>query len=146
VNTHLPDIAKSFFEEGFSCSQAVFTSFAIDQGMDRETALRVSGAFGGGMAKRGEICGAVSGAFMAIGLKYAKIRADDNASRDTTYALCSEFTRQFEEKFGSVQCRDILGYNLGRMDEYNAAIEAGVMRQKCSQVVEHAAQVLSDIV
>jgi C_GCAxxG_C_C family probable redox protein len=145
VNTFLSEKAQSCFDEGFSCSQAVFSTFAVEQGLEKETALRVSGAFGGGMAGRGEICGAASGAFMAIGLKYAKVRADDSASRDKTYALCSEFSRRFEEEFGSLQCRTILGYNLSSPEEYQAAKEAGIFKSKCSQVVGIAAQILVEI-
>jgi C_GCAxxG_C_C family probable redox protein len=145
VNTNLADKASACFEKGFSCSQAVFSTFAVEQGMDTKTALGASGAFGGGMAGRGEICGAASGAFMAIGLKYAKVQADDNAARDKTYALCRDFVRQFESEFGSLQCREILGYNVSSPEEYKAAKEAGLFRSKCQEVVRKAAQILTEI-
>jgi C_GCAxxG_C_C family probable redox protein len=145
MNTELADRAAAFFNEGFSCSQSVFSTFAIEQGMERDIALRASGAFGGGIAGRGEFCGAASGAFMAIGLKYAKVRGDDNASRDKTYALCSEFARQFETEFGSLQCRDILGYDLRDPDEYRTARETGIFKSKCQAVVRKSAQIVSEI-
>ena len=64
------DRAGSAFDEGFSCSQAVLSAFAPEHGLDRETALKVATAFGGGMGHRGDTCGAVTGAFMAIGLRH----------------------------------------------------------------------------
>jgi C_GCAxxG_C_C family probable redox protein len=137
--------AAECFAEGFSCSQAVFSVFALEEGMGREMALRASGAFGAGMAGRGETCGAVTGAFMAIGLKYAKVRADDNTARDYTYSLCGDFTRQFEAEFGSICCRDILEYDLMKPEEYQAAKEAGLFKQKCTQIVSRAAQIVSEI-
>jgi C_GCAxxG_C_C family probable redox protein len=145
MNTRLAEKAAACFEEGFSCSQAVFSSFAIEHGMEKDKALRASGAFGAGMAGRGETCGAVTGAFMAIGLKHAKIRADDNAARDFTYSLCADFIKRFEAEFGSIRCRDILGYDLKKPEEYQAAKEAGVFRSKCKVVVSRAAQIAADI-
>lgn len=62
--------AVACFKEGFSCSQAVFSTFAPQLGLECELALKVAGLFGGGMGRLGEVCGAVTGALMALGLKY----------------------------------------------------------------------------
>lgn len=72
----------SAFDEGFSCSQSVFSAFAPELGLDREMALRVATAFGGGMGHRGDTCGAVTGAFLAIGLKHGRVKAEDREIRD----------------------------------------------------------------
>ena len=64
------DKAKEFFLEGYNCSQAVFLAFSDELGIDQETALRLSSSFGGGMGRLREVCGAVSGMFMAAGVKY----------------------------------------------------------------------------
>jgi len=69
--------AVSCFKDGFSCSQAVLSAYGEQFGMNREMALKVSGAFGGGMGHLGETCGAVTGAFMLVGLKYGKTRVED---------------------------------------------------------------------
>ncbi len=62
--------AIAYFKEGFNCSQAVFAAFAPQSGLEREMALRIAGTFGGGMGRLGEVCGAVTGALMALGLQY----------------------------------------------------------------------------
>jgi C_GCAxxG_C_C family probable redox protein len=67
-----PDDAAAYFNEGFSCSQAVVSSFSEDLGFDKETARKISCGFGAGMARTGNICGAVTGAMMVIGLKYGR--------------------------------------------------------------------------
>lgn len=69
--------AVSSFKEGFSCSQALLSTYGPEPGVDRRTALRVSGAFGGGICRMGETCGAVTGALMVVGLKYGRTMAED---------------------------------------------------------------------
>jgi C_GCAxxG_C_C family probable redox protein len=69
------------FNQGFSCSQAVLSTYGPKFELDPELALKVSGAFGAGMGRMGETCGAVTGAFMVIGLKYGKTRVEDEETK-----------------------------------------------------------------
>ena len=91
------DLAHSRFSEGFSCSQSVLAAFAPELGLDADAALRVSAAFGGGMGRTGGTCGAVTGALMALGLKYGATVADPVA-KERTYALTREFIARFEAR------------------------------------------------
>jgi len=86
--------------------------YSGQSGLDRETTLRVAGAFGAGMARTGETCGAVTGSLMVIGLNHAKTRKDDDDSRERAYALAQEFMDIFRERNGSLLCRDILGVDV----------------------------------
>ena len=86
-------------------------------GLDRETGLRAAGAVGAGMARTGETCGAVSGALMVIGLKHAKMRTDDDDSRELCYALSQEFMDAFKGEGGAMTTRE----NIHRMAEANKA-------------------------
>ena len=81
------EAALASFVEGFSCSQSVLSAFAAEMGLEKEIALKVAGSFGGGMGRMGGTCGAVTGAFMAIGLRYAKLDPSDNATRDKGYEM-----------------------------------------------------------
>jgi len=92
------ELATATLGEGFNCSQAVLSAWAPDLGLDHETALRVAGAFGGGIARMGQTCGAVSGALMALGLKYSQIRANDKQAKEEMYALAGEFMKRFEAR------------------------------------------------
>jgi C_GCAxxG_C_C family probable redox protein len=69
------DSAVSSFKEGFNCSQSVFSTYSRLFGLNHEVALKIAQGFGGGFARMGQTCGAVTGAFMVIGLKYGKVKA-----------------------------------------------------------------------
>ena len=79
------DTAVSGFKEGFNCAQSVLSAFSEELGLTRETALKIACPFGGGMARQAETCGAVTGAFMVIGLKYGQASKADKASKNRTY-------------------------------------------------------------
>ncbi len=90
--------AIGMFKKGFICSQAVFSAFSEDYGLKKELALRIGNGFGGGIARRQELCGAVSGAIMLIGLKYGKIKEDGLEAHEKTYEMVNAFCKRFEER------------------------------------------------
>ncbi|HCJ57371.1 MAG TPA: hypothetical protein DHV55_08405 [Clostridiaceae bacterium] len=139
------DLAVKCFGEGFSCAQAVFTSYCEDYNLDKETALKIAGAFGGGMGYIGETCGAITGAFMLIGLKYGKYRTEDNVSKDKTYSAIQEFTRRFKAEFGSVKCTELIKYDLSIAEELNKAKEAEAFKHTCSGLVKRAVEIIEEI-
>jgi C_GCAxxG_C_C family probable redox protein len=123
----------------------VLSSFGEDFGLDRERALRVAGAFGGGMARMGEQCGAVTGAFMAIGLKYGKAKAGDDEARERTYELAREFVTRFRSRHGSIRCRELLGYDLSSPEGRKEAHHKGLFDTLCPQLVRDAAEILEQL-
>jgi C_GCAxxG_C_C family probable redox protein len=140
-----PERAVALFREGFSCSQAVFAAFSQDFGLDRETSLKISQAFGGGMAHLGEACGAVTGAFMLIGLKHGRIRAEDLPARDRTYAAMRQFAHRFKALHCSIQCRCLLGLDLGTEEGLRMAREKNLFQTVCVGYVRHAAELVEEI-
>jgi C_GCAxxG_C_C family probable redox protein len=136
--------AVALFKEGFSCSQAVFSAFSEDFGLDRNTSLKISQPFGGGMAHMGEACGAVTGAFMLIGLKYGRTKADDLAARDRTYAKMRQFTDRFKALHGSIQCRCLLGLDLGTEEGMRLAREKNLFQTICVKYVQDAATIVEE--
>jgi C_GCAxxG_C_C family probable redox protein len=137
--------AEALFKKGFSCSQAVLAAFGPGSGLDRDTALKIAQPFGGGMAQRGETCGAVTGAFMVIGLHHGRTRAEDIESRDRTYALMRAFIDRFQAEHGSLRCRDLLGYRLDDPEQHRRAQEEGKFDNLCPALVRSAAAILMDI-
>jgi C_GCAxxG_C_C family probable redox protein len=99
---------SSLFEGGYNCAQSILSVFGADLGIDRETALRIAGAFGGGMGETGGTCGAVSGAIMVIGLKYASPDAADREARNRTYDAARRFIENFIKRNNTVVCRELL--------------------------------------
>jgi C_GCAxxG_C_C family probable redox protein len=136
------DEAGVMFGKRFTCSAAVFSAFSEDLGLDPEAAKKIACGFGAGIAKTGNMCGAVSGAIMVIGLKYGKIVADDDAATEKTRALVRQFIHDFTVKNGSVNCTELLGYNLGIPEEFAQARDTGLFMTKCTPLVRDAADIL----
>jgi C_GCAxxG_C_C family probable redox protein len=137
--------ATALFKEGFSCSQAVLAAYADGLGLPRETALRIAQPFGGGIAKSGDWCGAVTGAFLVIGMKYGRVKPDDTAAKDKTYALVQEFVKRFKAKHGTARCNDLLGCDIGT-PEGQKTIEAKKLHQTlCENLIRDAIGILDAI-
>jgi len=134
------------FDEGFSCSQAVFSAFAETLGIGLETALKISQPFGGGVAQRGETCGAVAGAFLAIGLKYGRSKAEDIQAKEKTYEITKLFIQRFESAHDSILCRELLGYDISNPEEYDQAKREEAFKRLCPKYVETAAKILLDLI
>lgn len=139
------EAALTYFVEGFSCSQSVLSAFAPEMGLDRESALKVAGSFGGGMGRMGGTCGAVTGAFMAIGLRYAKLDPSDNETRDKGYEMVREFASKFVERHGSITCRELIGCDLSTEQGLQYAKEHNLAELKCRKFVSDAAGILEEM-
>jgi C_GCAxxG_C_C family probable redox protein len=139
------DDALAGFKSGITCSSAVFSAFASELGLDDKTAKKIACGFGAGISKTGNICGAVSGAIMVIGLRYGKAEPGDDAATEKTRARTRQFIQEFTQKNGSVSCTELLGHNLNVQDEYNAAAKANLFRTRCPEYVRDAAAILERI-
>jgi C_GCAxxG_C_C family probable redox protein len=133
--------ALKIFRSGFNCSQAVFSVFCEELNCDKDLALKISTGFGGGIRK-GEVCGAVSGAIMALGLKYGHCIEGDTETKNRAYSLTKEFVNRFEEKNGSIVCKKLLGYDLSNQQEYDFLLEKGMFKNLCPLFIEDAVDIL----
>ena len=134
--------AVARFDDGYSCAQAVFSAYAEKLGMDRQAALKVSAGFGGGMGRMAGTCGAITGAFMALGLKYG---GPDSESKDKTYELVRELADRFRARHGSLECRELLGCDLSTPEGRERAKEQGLHSTVCTQIVRDAAEILEGL-
>jgi C_GCAxxG_C_C family probable redox protein len=139
------DIARTCFGQGFNCSAAVFAAYAEDYGVDRETALRVAGAFGGGLGRSGGPCGAMSGALMVIGLEHGMVSVDAPQAKERTYGVAQEFIQRFRAANGAVDCRDLLGYDISTPEGRQAIKETGVNKAICPKLVQSATEILDEM-
>jgi C_GCAxxG_C_C family probable redox protein len=139
------DDALACFMSGFTCSSAVFSAFSGELGLDPETAKKCSCGFGAGISKTGNLCGAVSGAILVIGLKFGKTKKGDDAATEKTRTLVRQFMHEFTERHGSVNCTELLGYNLSNPDEYERARESRLFVTKCPELVRDATGILEKI-
>jgi C_GCAxxG_C_C family probable redox protein len=137
--------AVNCFNQGFSCSQAIASVYGLEYGIDRETLLKISSGFGAGMARLAECCGACTGAFMVLGLKYGRTRAEDNAAKEKTYALVQEFVRRFKGRRGSIFCRELLGADMSTAEGLKTALEKNLPHTVCPQLSRDAAEILEEL-
>ncbi|MGI6492075.1 MAG: C-GCAxxG-C-C family protein [Pelotomaculum sp.] len=131
-----------YFSEGLSCSQVVLMQWADELGYEKQEALKMAAAFGGGMF-RGDTCGAVAGAHIAIGLKYGG--ANTPAGQEQLLAKVAEFQEQFIEKRNTTICRELIGYDFSVEGELEKAREDGKLMQVCPEFVIEALEVLDEI-
>src|SRR5512134_1707809 len=102
-------IASGRFAQGLNCSQAVFSAFASRHGLSDDLALRIASPLGGGIARQGDVCGALTGALMALGLARG---SDTPDKKDETYRIGEELVARFKELHGAILCRELIGYDI----------------------------------
>jgi C_GCAxxG_C_C family probable redox protein len=139
------ETALACFNERFACSQAVLSAFAADFGLDRDTALRLAGGFGGGMGRMGEVCGAVTGAFMVLGLKYGQAKPEDIEAKEKSYAMVREFTNRFKSRNGSILCRELMDCNLSTPEGMQYALDHKLFITTCVDMVRSATEILEEM-
>jgi C_GCAxxG_C_C family probable redox protein len=137
--------AGAIFRKGFNCSQAVLAAFAEEFGLDPVMAYRVAAAFGGGMGHMGETCGAVTGAFMVIGLKYGMTVADGSQSHHDAFHQVRAFSKKFKELNGSIVCREILGVDINDREAFREAVKKGIPQKICPKMVQDAAEIVESM-
>lgn len=132
------------FEEGYICAQAVLSLYAEELGLDLKTALKLSTTFGGGIARSGQICGAVTGALMVISLKHGRVSLEDTESKDHTYQLSESLMTRFTQKFGSTQCRSLLDSDISSEDGLQQAKDQELFSKLCPQYIRQVMEFLED--
>ena len=130
--------AVQLFEDGYMCSQAVLAVFCEEFGLSREQAFKISISFGSGMRK-GEVCGACTGAIMALGLKYG-----ENKSKSDE--MCVKFLDSFKKENGSYICRDLLDCDIRTEEGIKYAIDNNLFKEICPKIVESAAKIAQELI
>jgi len=139
------DTAVSLFSQGFSCSQSLLLAFAPRFGLDPLVAARLASPFGGGIARQGRVCGAITGALMVIGLHAGNATAEDRDAKEAAYETIRTLMARFSEVHGTTECRDLTGCDLSTPEGYAAATEAGVFTRRCPEFVRTAAALVADV-
>ena len=132
------------FMRGQDCSQVVISHYAEKLGLSEEQANRIAACYGGGSGI-GETCGAVVGALMVIGLKYGHNGPDDMEQRNELMAKRAEFITAWKEKRGSCMCRELLGYDVTKPEEFQIILDKGLMFDLCPELVLDAIDILDNM-
>ena len=131
------ETAVALFATGMNCAQSVFCAVAENLGMDAETAAKVSSGLGGGVGRLREVCGAVTGATLVLGMKYGP-------EKTVVYEKVQAFAAEFKAEMGSIVCRELLsgsGATSGGAPE--ARTPEYYRKRPCSEIVRFAADTVA---
>ena len=140
----LKEQIAELFQSGLNCSQIVLSYFCEKYQMSKEEGIRIGCGFGGGV-RAGELCGAVSGAIMVIGLKYGNGQAEDFVSKNECYQRTQEFTKMFRQQKGSIVCRDLLGCDISTKEGMENAQKERLFQTLCVEAVVSAIKILDEL-
>ncbi|MGB6063169.1 MAG: C-GCAxxG-C-C family protein [Desulfomonilaceae bacterium] len=130
--------AGEVFESGYYCAESVLLAVAEGRGIKSEVIPRIATGFCGGMSRTCGTCGAVSGGVMAIGLCLG--RTTPNESVAPAYGAVGKFSEKFKARFGSINCKDLTGCDLGTEEGQNY-FKANNLKEQCKGYTEEAARI-----
>lgn len=138
------ELAKMLFKQGYNCAQSVVLAYCDEMGMDKETALKISSSFGGGMGRLREVCGAVTGMFIVAGMLDGYSDPSDRTAKAEHYKLIQSLASKFKEENNSIVCRELLGLSVLKdspiPEERN---ESYYKKRPCADLVGYAAEILN---
>lgn len=138
--------ATERFKSGFNCSQSVLSAFAEDFGLSRDSCLRLASPFGSGIARMQETCGAVTGALMAIGLKYGKGENGTEDDKTIAYRQSQFLVNEFKKRNTTVCCRQLLdGYDMNSPQEMAKILELDLYNNYCLKYIQDAVEITETI-
>ena len=137
--------AVNNFKSGYNCAQSVFLAFAEDFGFDKETALKLSSSFGGGMGRLREVCGAVSSMFAIAGLKYGYTSPNDDEAKAKHYEFIQSLAEKFKSKYGTIICRELLELPEGSDSPIpSKRTEKYYQTRPCEAFIRYAAEIIEN--
>lgn len=139
------EIAKNYFLKGYSCSEAIVLAFKELIDIDESKLVKISSAFGGGMGRLRETCGAFSGILIVLGYLYGEEKIDV-AIKSKLYQYVQEIAASFKTTNGFLRCRDILGLKDKDNPTPSLRDKNYYIKRPCAQIIENAANILDDFI
>jgi C_GCAxxG_C_C family probable redox protein len=137
--------AIKLFESGLNCAQSVLSVFSTDLKFDADLALRISSAFGGGMGRLQEKCGAVTGAFMVLGIYCNEKYKEEKERKEKTHSLVQEFNKRFFELHGSTDCRQLMNCDLNTEEGRKYSEENKLRDKVCANCVYNSVKIIKNM-
>ncbi len=139
--------AKKNFESGMNCAQAVFCAFSDLTGIDEAMGMKLASSFGGGMGRMREVCGAVSGMLMALGVLYDTGKVPSQEEKAAHYQHVQELAAKFKEENGSIICRELLnGVQTTAGNAPEQRTQAYYAKRPCGEYCVAAAEILAKFI
>ena len=139
-----PEYARQQFLKSMNCSQAILETYGPEMGLPVNQARRVAAAFAGGMGMGSE-CGAITGAYMVIGMKYGKTAESDSRADNETFKRLAEFNKQFKARHTHITCSELLQTDMGTPEGVKEAAGKGYFTSRCPLYVKSAAEILEKL-
>lgn len=139
------DKAVSKFKDGFNCAQSVLYSYANELSLSDDLALKIATGFGGGMGRAQEVCGAVTGVLMVIGLMYGRGSEDGKEKQEITYSKVQLFLNSFKNEFGTVNCKGLLDGCCLLDPEGQKSFKENKLIERCCEYLRAACRILDQI-
>ncbi len=146
IITDHAEYARDLFFKGYNCSQSVFCAFCDVTGLSVDEAARMASSFGAGMGRLREVCGAVSGALLVLGMARGYSDPTDNNAKSDHYHLVQEFAARFKEKNGSIVCRELLaGVDVTPGPNPEERTPEYYKKRPCPQYIYDAAKIVEEL-
>ena len=130
--------SEELFRSGMNCSQSVFCAFADEFGMDADTAAKVACGLGGGVGRLREVCGAVTGAALVLGMRHGP-------EKTVAYPHVQAFAEKFRAECGSIVCRELLaGTGATQGGKPDERTKEYYRKRPCVELVKLAARLLEE--
>ena len=136
------DLALEYFNKRYHCSQAVLIAYAKECGITEEQALKLGACFGSGMRK-GEVCGAATGALMVLGLLFGNTKPLD---RELSNKVNDEFLNRFKMRNKSYICNELLGCDIKTIEGINYAKAKNLFTEFCPKMVYCACEIIDELI
>ena len=133
------------FENGYNCAQSVFLAYCEEYGIDKETGLKMSSSFGGGMGRLREVCGAVSAMFAIAGLKYGYTTPDDDEIKQKHYELIQKLANEFKSKHKTIICRELLGEDISSSPIPSKRTEQYYQERPCAEFIKTVCELIEKL-
>jgi C_GCAxxG_C_C family probable redox protein len=141
VSNHQTQRAVELFSQKYNCAQSVYAGSATGKGLSEAQRLALAAPFGGGIARQGEVCGALTGALLALGEAAGEaIAADPVAGRNALYERARQLTEVYRKAHGSILCRELMGCSLDTEEGQRVSKERGLHQNLCTKLVVFAAE------
>jgi C_GCAxxG_C_C family probable redox protein len=137
--------AKDMFLKGYNCTQAVLRTVLEEKNLYFEQAPQLAAGFGGGISRRGEMCGALTGAIMAIGILTYQTEKDVSKHKGITYKKVDEFIEKFNEVHGTPICTELINIDMTDPEARKKANDDGIFKTECPKFVETAVKIVLEL-
>lgn len=140
------DLATAKFQSGYNCAQAVLHAFHEELGLDDNMALKLATGLGAGMARKQEVCGAITGGILVLGLRHGRGVADDRSATELTYQKTWELMDRFAARHGGCHCLQLLqGCDLNTPEGLQRFKAEGLLDNVCRPCVQTVVEILEEI-